>query len=245
MRRIGTAVLLALFLALSVASGQNVTTRVFPLKYADVNQASQVLAAFGVPITADRNLKVLAVRGTPDLLDAIGEAIKRLDVPPSIPHNIEMTVYMMMAAMKDTSGIDVPKELDPVIKQMRLLFPYKEYRLVETALIRVRDGNGGSVSGMMPKLSDSPASTTYSLRVGSAGVGSETKDRAIRINNLRLDLKVPVRRRAGDNNDYFMSDAAISTDVDIREGQKVVVGKAGLDGSEGALILVLTAKVLD
>ena len=39
--------------------------------------------------------------------------------------------------------------------------------------------------------------------------------------------------------------AGITTDIDVREGQKVVVGKANIDNSDNALILILTAKVVD
>jgi hypothetical protein len=39
--------------------------------------------------------------------------------------------------------------------------------------------------------------------------------------------------------------ASIQTVVDIREGQKVIVGKTGLNGPDQAIILVLTAKVVD
>ncbi len=40
-------------------------------------------------------------------------------------------------------------------------------------------------------------------------------------------------------------DAGFGTDVDVREGQKVVVGKAAIGGTNSALILVITAKVLE
>ena len=40
-------------------------------------------------------------------------------------------------------------------------------------------------------------------------------------------------------------DAGFGTDVDVREGQKVVVGKAAVGGTNSALILVITAKVLE
>ena len=39
--------------------------------------------------------------------------------------------------------------------------------------------------------------------------------------------------------------AYLSTDIDLRDGQKVVVGKTGLDGVENDLILVVAAKVTD
>jgi hypothetical protein len=40
-------------------------------------------------------------------------------------------------------------------------------------------------------------------------------------------------------------EAQISTSVDVGEGQKVVVGKANMDSADNALILVLTAQVIE
>ena len=39
--------------------------------------------------------------------------------------------------------------------------------------------------------------------------------------------------------------ARINTSIDVREGQKVVVGKANIDNADSALILILTAKVVE
>jgi hypothetical protein len=38
---------------------------------------------------------------------------------------------------------------------------------------------------------------------------------------------------------------SIQTDVDLREDQKVVVGKASVNGAEEALVLVLSAKLVE
>ena len=72
-------------------------------------------------------------------------------------------------------------------------------------------------------------------------LGPDDKGRAIRIDNLKVGLKVPVM--SGGNIQYI--DTGIATDVDIHEGQKVVVGKANMDGSDRASIIVLMAKVVD
>ncbi|HVN83075.1 MAG TPA: hypothetical protein VMW38_29095 [Terriglobia bacterium] len=53
---------------------------------------------------------------------------------------------------------------------------------------------------------------------------------------------MPVRT-SPDNCTYI--DTGINTDLDVREGQKVVVGKATVDNSNNALFLVLTARVVD
>jgi hypothetical protein len=41
------------------------------------------------------------------------------------------------------------------------------------------------------------------------------------------------------------NNSGIRTDVDVREGQKVVVGKSNISGSVDALILIVTAKVVE
>lgn len=54
---------------------------------------------------------------------------------------------------------------------------------------------------------------------------------------------MPVANAKGEFN-YV--EAGISTDVDVPEGKKVVVGKtSAVEGSDSALILVISAKVVD
>jgi hypothetical protein len=40
-------------------------------------------------------------------------------------------------------------------------------------------------------------------------------------------------------------DTGFTANLDIKEGQKVVIGKTGIEGSQSALILVATGKVVD
>jgi urease alpha subunit len=42
-----------------------------------------------------------------------------------------------------------------------------------------------------------------------------------------------------------MTTANISTDVDIRDGQKIVVGKANVTSAQDAVIVVVTAKLVN
>ena len=56
------------------------------------------------------------------------------------------------------------------------------------------------------------------------------------------ETHVPLRTTGG-NSQIF--DLTTTTDVALREGQKVVVGKANLDSSDLALFLVLTARLVD
>ena len=60
--------------------------------------------------------------------------------------------------------------------------------------------------------------------------------------HLSLSIRVPIAVPTGTTNE----DARIATDVDVPEGKKVVIGKtSALEGADGALILVISAKVVD
>jgi hypothetical protein len=66
----------------------------------------------------------------------------------------------------------------------------------------------------------------------------------VRFDALKLAMKVPVVVDGKGAINYL--DLGISTDVDVPEGKKVVVGKtSAVEGSDGALILVISAKVVD
>jgi hypothetical protein len=108
-------------------------------------------------------------------------------------------------------------------------------------VIRTRAGQGGDASGVVDNASKSEFKTISQVKFKSASPSTDDKGRVIRIDNLRVGLKVPVV--TGGKLNYI--DTGIVTDVDIREGQKVVVGKTNMDGSDRASIVVLTAKVVD
>ena len=70
----------------------------------------------------------------------------------------------------------------------------------------------------------------------------DSTGKRVRIDGLHLGAKIPIK--SGLNNINYI-DTGINTDLDVREGQKVVVGKATVDSSNNALFLVLTVRVVD
>jgi hypothetical protein len=40
-------------------------------------------------------------------------------------------------------------------------------------------------------------------------------------------------------------DTGLQTNIDVKEGQKVVVGKSNFNGNEDAMILIVTVKVVE
>jgi hypothetical protein len=253
-RNLCLAVLLAVFLA-SGAWAEEVT-QIIPVKYADLVQLNDLLSVFGLKTTIDRKQGAIGVRGPAETVSAFVAAVKKLDVPP-VHQSVEVMVYMLIASSQASQPNSLPKELEPVVRQLRSVFSYKEYSLLETALARSRDGDSVEMNGVLPKLfQQAPEKGNYSFRMGPINVESDSnqKEHVIRINHLRLGIRVPIVAASFQpgpgasplvNTQFSFRDVGISTDVDVPEGKKVVVGKANIDGSDDALVLVLTAKVVE
>jgi hypothetical protein len=221
-------------------------TKIFTVKYADVSELSQPLRVFSAQLIPNRDLKVLGVSCAPDTMPAIEDAIKRLDVPPASAKNIELTVYLLNASEQPVSSQGVPPDLQGAVDQLKGVFPYKGFRLAESMVVRVRDGQGGSVSGVAPATSEG-YKIFYNFDFRSASITESADGRSIRLNRLKLGAKVPLvlPGPAEKSSNVQYQNTGIETEVDVREGKKVVVGKANTDGSSGAMILIVTARIVD
>ncbi|HTM49315.1 MAG TPA: hypothetical protein VL285_11555 [Bryobacteraceae bacterium] len=238
--------ILLLFAAMSCLRAEEPTGQVFQLKYADPNQLREVLSALG-KVDANSQLKTLTVVTGHEAMLAIEKLIKQFDVPPPPVRNIDVTIYLM-SALPAPATTALPAEMESVVKQLKSMFSYKGYQLIDTQVIRVRAGQGGEASGVVNNGSSVGGAQTISqIKFRSASIVPDERGQGIRIDQLRVGLKVPIRVTApgaAQTSVQFL-DTGIFTDVDIRENQKVVVGKANMDGSDRASIVVLTAKVVE
>jgi hypothetical protein len=218
--------------------------RTFQLKYTDPRSLIPLITTGH--ITFDSSLKALTItaRDSAGMSEA-EEIIKRFDVPPPAVKNIDVTIYLM-SALAQPAGGPIPAELESVVKQLKSTFSYKGYQLIDTEVIRVRAGQGGEVGGVVI---DGPALEGYrtisQVKFKSASVSTDEKGRTVRIDSLKVGLKIPTVFITAGQRQFQYIDTGMSTDVDVREGQKVVVGKANMDGSDRASIVVLMAKVVE
>jgi hypothetical protein len=205
--------------------------RVFMLKYADARNVANVLAVFGYGIKADRDLHVVAVSAPAEAMTAVEDAIKRLDVPAAAPKDIDLVVYLLVASEQPSTRGSLPPELQPVADELKKIFSYKSFRLLDSILLRTQPGNKAEARGVIAPGQE--AKTPYYFSVQPSAVTEDPKGRLIRLDNLNLNLRVP----GGDS-------AEIRTEITVREGQRVVVGKSNI-GNDQSLILVVTAKVTE
>jgi hypothetical protein len=226
-------------------------TRIFDVKYADVNQLAQALSVFGAQIVPSPQLHILSVRTLKDIMPAVADAIKRLDVAPTPPpqpppaKNVELIIYVVNATDQPDNA-PLPAPLQPVINQLRNVLSYKGFQVVDTQIIRGIDGRQAQTSGHMPSLpkpaaigADSPPPSSYNFSVNSFRVRTTDKDPAVFLEGMRFGVQVP-NWTEGKWNFY---NVGINSDVEIPRGQQVVVGKTTI--GDRALILVMSAKVVD
>ncbi|MEP7352423.1 MAG: secretin N-terminal domain-containing protein [Acidobacteriota bacterium] len=188
----------------------------------------------GVEMVFDETSRTLVVRGPAAAVKLIEDTLKVIDVapPPSASvANVEVTIQLLYASSKEDAKNVVPSELQPTVQQLRAVFPYTSYRVMDTLLLRGRDdqnmSDGGTLSG---------SNSVYNLEY-HPNIGPKVPSRTIRLKNLRFSLRILV------SNSY--TQVGLNTDIDAREGQKTVVGKMNVSGTEDAIFLVVSPKVIE
>jgi len=217
---------------------------IIDVKYADVNQLSNMLrGVFGNNVLGNSALRVITVRDNPETVAAVTAAVKRFDVPPQPQPNVELTIYLI-SGLAQGQGDDVPQELVSTVKQLHGLFAYKSYKLADSVMLRSRavvppDLRGGA------QVDGAALNGRYSLAYQYLTVSSETP-RTIHIEGLNFRLNQPrsVTADGKTTTDFSDTVARISTNLDIREGQKTVVGKSSI-GSGDAVILVIVPRIAE
>jgi hypothetical protein len=212
-------------------------TKLFQIKYVDPGELQRALSMFRSNINySGGSLRVLAVRAPKEIMPAIDDAIKRLDVPTS-RKDAELTIFVLLASDQQGAAA-LPAPLQPVVNQLKNVLSYKGYQLVDTLIARGRDTNTStatSLEGTLPvDHAPFPGNVTYQFRAIFKTVNPDGKETVLRLDQMRFQLNVPVNAQGNTSN------LQISTDVEIPRGQQVVVGKATYN--DRAFILVMTAK---
>ena len=230
------------------APAQKVVQKVVEVKNVDVRQLADLLIGGNLVVRSNESFRTISLYGPDQNVADAEELIKRFDTPraPSrlTSRNIEFVFYIIVAAPKGTAGDALPSELDPVAKQLKQIFGYNDFRLVDSSVLRTREGERGEASGNTAIAAGQGAPMSgYQIKFARTGVASSDKGNVIRIDGFQFGTRVPYATAALGN--WNFADVGFNTNLDVREGQKVVVGKAKYEGSDNALVLVITAKAVD
>jgi hypothetical protein len=165
--------------------------------------------------------------------------------PPSEPSvkNVELTVYLL-SGVQTAAADDVPQDLAATVKQLHSLFPYKGYKLGESFILRGRSATGVQNQGAHTEGVLPGSGLHYNFYYNRVRVSLE-KPYMVHIDGLGIILTGPQNygpdgKMRGNN-----TVASISTDLDLAENQKTVVGKSSINSTGDALILVIVPKVIE
>jgi hypothetical protein len=222
-------------MALAVAPlwGQEPVHKLVNLKYVDPHAAQNLLRNFGVNVQADRQMKVVALSGSKAAVETAEAALLQLDKPNAALKDVELTVYFVVG--RDEAGPGsvnaVPADLQSTVAALKQTFPYKAYELLDTLALRSRAGSNANTTGQIG------GSRLTHFSVNSVNLEG---DGMIRIDGLNAGVRA--LQNLGQKNEYVNVSGVSTQVVDVKEGQKLVVGRAS-EGPGKALFLVLIAKV--
>ncbi|MDQ3012759.1 MAG: hypothetical protein M3X11_18885 [Acidobacteriota bacterium] len=225
------------------AQTRDFKARVFELKYRDPQEVYVTIRVLGsgfkgAEVTYNSANKTIAVRDFPENLATIEEALKRLDVPSTKSEpTVELTMHVFLTNTGQPSD-QVPSDIKDVLKQLQNTLAFKDYQLVTSIVQRAKargrqtQGTNGRGSAVWKQFkvegAESPTegSASYEYQIGSMDVvinfsGATT----IQLNNFR----------------FVIGTSSVQSDLELRDGEKVVVGTAGFGNK--SMILVLTAKI--
>jgi hypothetical protein len=198
--------------------------KVFIINHVGVNDLARILSVFPAELSGMErdNRRVLSVSAAPAVVAAIEETIKRLDVPPPPIRSVEITAYLLECASSGDAGT-LPQDLQGVLVQLRKTFNYSG-----CGLARILFARGAEDSRFGAEFNERAAGK-FEL-YGRVEVDSSAPP-IVRLRGIELvTWSGSVRSRIGG-------------DVEVRDGQRVVLGRLGVTESGKDQIVVLTAKV--
>ena len=209
------------------------TAQMFPVKYLDSAETVKALCIFRAEIVPQPTLHMISVRALQQDMAAIGDAIKRLDVPQVGPKSAELTIYVLVGSDQDETLRAYPATLKPVVDQLKSVLSYKQFYLLDTLMATSVDTRqvqmSGDVRGLnpAPPPGQTPRDTSFNFRASIRIGNGEGGAASVRLSGLGFQI----------------GSMYINTDVDIPQGKQVVVGRA--TSGDRAFILVVSAKILN
>ncbi|MBN2264510.1 MAG: hypothetical protein JW775_01725 [Candidatus Aminicenantes bacterium] len=172
---------------------------------------------------------VLTISDTPENVEKILAAIREIDVKPA---DVLYTVQLVLGSDTD-AATDPELKNDPIIKELGKLLRYKGYTLLDATFVRTVNTDNASVK-FGPK-----AEFQLELRPEVAGDAKapviKTGVRLTRIEQHGFSEDKPITSYT----------RLIDSTLNVKSGDRTVVGVSKLDGGDKGLILIISGKVVD
>lgn len=226
--------------ALACAAEETRVQKVVPVKNGD---ASQIYQTVRDVMQGQLNIRLfqnnVVLNGTSEAVAAAEQLIKNLESSAPRERDVDVTGYIILASAQAGEGSGGPTtDLEPVLKQFRTILNYKSFQVLDTVLVRAKENSDAGSNGFLALPNVPQPGATASFRVARTLI----TDDIVHLKGLGLHVRVPTTTSKGD---VIYNDIRLDTDADIKAGQKVAIGKASVDAKGDALILVVSANVVN
>lgn len=241
-------------------SGRDLIIKVVPV-HGDAGLLAHLAGGPRASAQGSDQLKAVVIKGTPADVAVVERSIHELDAAsPAVSggKNIELVVYVIGGSMEPLPGATETSgdALAPVVKQLRTVFPYKNYQTLGTMLLRSSQGSKTISTGIIKSLQKTGnegevlSPSTYQLKFDSARATADSVP-VIHLDKFEFESRIPVVASVMKSKDGSTASSQFQsvpigtqTDVDLREGQKVVVANSNIGNTNVSLFLVLAAHLV-
>ncbi len=229
-------------------------SRVFEVRHRDPSNIVRVLAPLGsgfrgATMISNQDFQTITVRDFPENIAAIEEGIRRLDVPEPMRPGVEFHVHILVATKTPTFSPpnQFPDELSSVINQLKTTINYSHYHLMTSQVLRTKEQGMRQVSikgvSELKLRADTEASKNpifYDFRFENVVLDTTPPGPAkIQIGQFGFSMKVPLF--VGGPTAIQYENIGFNTPVNMREGEKVVVGTTSME--DKGIVVVITASI--
>ncbi len=201
----------------------------------------------------NESLNVISVYGTTSEVNSIIANLKELDVPSAktaggAPKKltVELTTWIL-AASTEGGGGTLPEVLVQPLTALRKTFGYSSFTLLGADIIRTVENmpfrTNGNATPPQPKLA---GRSVARYDMGGQGIVVEPPgtERSLRLGGFWFKMQTPLCTDP-ECRGLNSSEVQLSSTFSLKDGQQVIVGQSKLDGGDKALVLVVSAKVVD
>jgi len=182
---------------------------------------------------------IMTLSDAPENVEMMLAAIREIDVKPA---DVLYTVQLVLGSETDARN-DAELQSDPVVKELRRLLRYKGYTLLDATLVRVVNREGAEVV-MGPK-----AEFEFELKPEVAGDAKAPVIKTwVRLRQkVRVVVKTSPKTESAETPQEVVTNVVtlIESSLNVKSGDRTVVGVSKLDGGDKGLILIISAKIVD
>ncbi len=159
--------------------------KIVPVKNGNINQifptVRDVMQPTGLIVKAYENSVI--VSGKPEMVAAAEQLVKNLDAAAGRQRDVEITGYIVLASAEGQGAGALPADLDAVVKQFRNVLNYKSFRVLDTLILRAKEGTQAHSNGLLAL----PDSHVRPSEVQFSENGASATDDTVHIRQLAIE----------------------------------------------------------